>query len=379
MNVMREPPRRGNAPHWLTCAAVLMSWSCDAMHVMGQDAPQPRHEQLVVGISEQPPFCMRDEQGEWCGITVDLWKHIAGKLNLAYRLEESDLAGMVKGLDDRTYDVEVCPAFITSIGEEHVDFTAPYFVDDHAVAINADQQPSFWRAGRAVISSGPFLLLVLAVAVLAMLGAITLWLVERSGDSEHYRGRNAKALLRSVYWSVSLLSGRDFPSAVGYHAAAPRTPLGRAFAVAWMLFGVVLFSMFTASAASLLTFTQLKAFVGDWSDLKELRVGTVEQSDAQEYLRGSQIASTGYGTPIDLLDALRKHDIDAAVFGRAGLVFYSKKQFRNQIVVLPLASPQRCMGLPMQLKSPLRKQINQVLLEFTESTVWPDIVAKYQR
>lgn len=371
-----ERANRVGVPRWAACAAALLCGLCRG--VDAEDAT-PGPQELIVGVSDQPPFCMRDEQGEWCGITFDLWKHIAATLKLSYRLEESDLAGMVKGLDERTYDLEVCPAFITAIGEEHVDFTAPYFVDDNAIAVNADQQPSFWRAGRAVLSSGPFLLLVAAVVVVTLLGAITLWVIEHRGESGHYAGRTGRALLRAVYWSVSLLSGRDFPSAVGYKAAAPETPLGRAFAVAWMLFGVVLLSLFTASAASLLTFTQLRAFISDWGDLKEMRVGTVEQSDAQEYLRESQIVSTGYDTPVALLDALRRREIDAAVFGRAGLVYYAKKQFRNQIVVLPLASPQRCMGLPMQLESPLRKQMNRALLAFTESTVWPEIVARYQK
>ena len=362
----------------LIVAAAMLCIGSQA-RVAAQEASPPPPRTLVVGISDQPPFCMRNEEGEWCGIAFDLWRHVAKKLDLSFELRESDLAGMVKGLDERVYDLEVCPAFITAIGEEHVDFTAPYFVDDTAIAINADQQPSFWRAVRAVLGSGPFLLLVLAVVVLTLLGAFTLWFLEHRGDSAHYRGRTGKALLRAVYWSVSLLSGRDFPSAVGYKAAAPETPIGRAFAVAWMLLGVVVFSMFTASAASLLTFTQLRAFVGDWSDLKEMRVGTVEQSDAQEYLREQRIASTGFETPVSLLEALRRREIDAAVFGRAGLVYYSKGQFRNQIAVLSLPSPRSCMGLPMQLGSPLRKRINQALLEFTESDAWPAIVAKYQQ
>lgn len=367
---LRSPPR--------LIALAMVPWMCLALAAAGQDTAPREDGKLIVGISDQPPFCMRDSSGAWCGITVDLWKHVADRLGFDYEFQESDLAGMVRGLDERTYDLEVCPAFITAIGEEHVDFSAPYFVDDTAVAINADRQPTFRQAALGMLSSGPFLLLIAGVALLTVAGAFVLWLLENRGTSEHYKGKTAAAFLKSLYWSLSLVVGRDFPSAVGYKAAAPDTRWGRAFGVAWMITGVVVFSMFTASAASLLTSRQLQSFVSEWNDLERLRVGTVEQSDAQEYLRASGIDSTGYPTPLALLEELRQRRIDAAVFGRAGLVYYSKTQFRNKIVVLPLVSPRSCMGLPMLLESPLRKRINREILEFTESKGWPEILAKYQ-
>lgn len=356
----------------------MVPWVCLGLAVAADEPVLRGDGKLVVGISDQPPFCMRDASGAWCGITVDLWKHVAERLGLDYELRESDLAGMVRGLDERTYDLEVCPAFITAIGEEHVDFSAPYFVDDTAIAINADRQPTFMQSARSVVASVPFLLLIAGIALLTVAGAFILWLLEQRGPSEHYKGKTAAAFLKSLYWSVSLVAGRDFSPAVGHKAAAPDTRWGRAFGVAWLIAGVAVFSMFTASAASLLTSRQLQSFVGDWGDLKTLRVGTVEQSDAQEYLRASGIDSTGYPTPVDLLEELRQRRIDAAVFGRAGLVYYSKTRFRNKIVVLALGSPRSCMGLPMQLESPLRKRINREILTFTESKAWPAILAKYQ-
>ena len=97
---------RGKAWRWRLSAAALLLCLCQSVRAGGEEPSEPLHDGLVVGISDQPPFCMRDEHGAWCGITFDLWKHIAGKLNLAYTLAESDLAGMVKGLDDRTYDLD---------------------------------------------------------------------------------------------------------------------------------------------------------------------------------------------------------------------------------------------------------------------------------
>jgi len=338
----------------------------------------PSQRVLIIGISEQPPFCIHDGHGNWSGITVDLWRQIAEKLKLRYELRPTDLAGIVKGMDDRTYDLEVCPAFITDIGEQHVDFSAPYFVDDTAIAINADQRPSFMDSARATLSSTPLLLIICAIAAITVGGGVVLWLVEHKGESEHYSGKTRQAFLKSLYWSYSVLSGRDFPSTVGIKAEPPGTVLGRTFALAWTLVGLSLFSLVTAAAASLLTSHQLQAVVTDWDDLKRLRVGTVEQSDAQEYLHDLKIKSTSFDTPLQLVTALTQHRVDAAVFGRAGLVYYGKTAFQNKVFVLPLRSPQSCMGLPMQLGFPLRKRINQVLLHLTASKEWSAVITKYQ-
>ena len=340
-------------------------------------APELSQKTLVVAVSEQPPFSMKDDDGKWVGIAVELWERIASKLKLKYEYRTTDLVGAVKGMDDRSFDVEAIPAFITDDGEEHMDFTAPYYAEDIAVAINSDQQVSFMQAARSTLSSVQFLALLCGITGITVFGAVALWLLEHKGDSEHYKGKTLKALARSLYWSISILTGRDFPSSVGLKAYAPTTRGGQFFALTWTMAGVMVFSLFTASAASLLTSRQLQAIVGNWSDLKHLHVGTVDDPDSHAFLQQRHIQFKSYDTPLRMMAALSEHKVDAAVFPRSGLTYCAHNVFNDKIVVLPLSSQQTYMGLPLQLGSPLRKQINTALLGIIQTKSWRKVLAQY--
>ena len=49
---------------------------------------------LVIGTKDAPPFSMKDDRGEWTGLSIDLWKHIAEELHLRYRFKETTLQGL---------------------------------------------------------------------------------------------------------------------------------------------------------------------------------------------------------------------------------------------------------------------------------------------
>jgi len=50
-----------------------------------QISAQNNSDQLIVGTKIAPPFSMKDTNGEWEGISIELWKRIAEELNLKYR------------------------------------------------------------------------------------------------------------------------------------------------------------------------------------------------------------------------------------------------------------------------------------------------------
>lgn len=339
--------------------------------------PELAQKTLVVAISEQPPFSLKDDEGKWVGIAVELWERIAKKLNLKYEYRVTDLVGAVKGLDDHTFDLEAIPAFITDEAERHMDFTAPYYAEDIAIAVNGDQQPTFMQAAHSTLLSPQFLGLLVGIAFIAIAGGVALWLLEHKGESEHYKGRTLRAFWRSLYWSVSMLTGRDFPSTVGLKAQPPGTRSGQIFALAWMLIGMLIFSLFTASAASLLTSKQMTGLISQWSDLKHVRVGTVDDPDSHSFLNERHISFKSYPTPLQMMQALYQHKFDAAVFPRSGLTYWAHNVFNDKIVILPLTSQQTYMALPLRMGSPLRKPMNEALLSIIQSKSWTNILNQY--
>lgn len=52
-------------------------------------------QKYVIGIKEAPPFAIKNPDGSWTGISVNLWESISAKLKISFRWEERDLQGFV--------------------------------------------------------------------------------------------------------------------------------------------------------------------------------------------------------------------------------------------------------------------------------------------
>ena len=334
------------------------------------------HRKLLVGVMNGPPWSMQDEDGHWTGITVDLWREVATTLDWDYDFKVSDLDGVMKAAHDGTVDVSAAGLAITSERDAIVDFSDPYFVFNQTVAVNADQQPSFLHILRTAVFSWGFVAVVFLMIAIAIFGGFVLWLLEKEGKSEHYNSTDKKGLFRALFWSTMVLSGRDLPSSTGWKTYPPATFAGRLFGVTWMLLGIALFSLFTAGAASLFTSRQLQAIVNSPDDLRHVKVGTVIGSAAQAYMNRHNIKYVTYETPLQLVNALGDHKIDAAVYGSTTLSYYAKT-IPNKIVVLRFSLRQDFAAFPVPQGSPLRKPINRALLQVLESKRWQAIVSHY--
>jgi polar amino acid transport system substrate-binding protein len=80
-----------------------------------------------VATKEAAPFAFRGPDGEWTGISIELWSQLADELDLSYRLEEATLEGMVEGTAGGAYDAAMAALTITADREATVDFTYPFY------------------------------------------------------------------------------------------------------------------------------------------------------------------------------------------------------------------------------------------------------------
>ena len=72
-----------------------MAWALLTPFISVQEAHGQRgpavpsvKKKLTVGTREAPPFSMKDNDGRWTGISIDLWRQIATELNLNYEFRE---------------------------------------------------------------------------------------------------------------------------------------------------------------------------------------------------------------------------------------------------------------------------------------------------
>jgi ABC-type amino acid transport substrate-binding protein len=348
---------------------------------MGQPevAQQPRRPKLIVGTIIAPPYSIQGEDGTWSGITVDLWKEIATLMHVDYEFKkENQLKDLLSELKNGTVDIAATGISITAEREKEFDFSDPYLAAAEAVAVNADQQPNMLQVFRSTFVNRTLITLFLFALALPVCGAAALWILEHKGDSEHYSGRTRKAFGRSLFWSTMVLSGKEFPKSIGWSTVSPATFGGRLFGVMWMVMGILLISLFTATAASLLTSKQMQGAIHDQDDLYHVSVCTVANSVGHEYLKHHGIKCKFlYSNAADMLKAVADHKCDAAVFNRHIMVYCVRKLYLNKIDVLHFALRQDFLAIPMRTKYPLKESINDALLGIIESKKWQEIVGTY--
>jgi ABC-type amino acid transport/signal transduction systems, periplasmic component/domain len=331
-------------------------------------ASQPIKKKLIVAVYDGPPWSMKDDDGQWTGLTVQLWREIALLLDLDYEFKEYDVANLQAALDKGEVDLSAGGLAITTERESKFDFSVPYFIMSQSVAVNADQQPSVVQVITSTLSTSDILKCLFLILLVSLTGALILWLSEKKGNSELYTGRDLRSFGRAIYWSVMVLANRE--------PVTPNSYFARLFEVLWVLVGIVLISLFTASAASLFTARQLQSVVTSSEDLHKTRVGTVQGCAAQKILDHRAIKYIAYETPTELIKALTKHHVDAAVMAGATSSYYSK-QLGNKIMVLGFSLRQDFAAIPMPAGSPLRKPINRAILEILDTTRWKKITSEF--
>jgi len=89
----------------LTCLLPILA-------VMATDAPAAAStagsRPLVVGTRHVPPFAMRDADGTWRGISIDLWRDVADQLQVRYEFREMTLPELLVGLDLKQASYRAC-------------------------------------------------------------------------------------------------------------------------------------------------------------------------------------------------------------------------------------------------------------------------------
>jgi glutamine transport system substrate-binding protein len=85
------------------------------------------------------PFEFKDETtGEYTGFDIELWKEIAARLNLEYKMQPMDFNGIIPGLQTAQVDVGIAGMTITEERGKVVDFSDPYYDSGLSILVRAD-------------------------------------------------------------------------------------------------------------------------------------------------------------------------------------------------------------------------------------------------
>ncbi len=325
---------------------------------------------LRIATKDAPPFALRGADGNWEGISVALWEAVADSLGLEYSWEETDLPGMLNAMEQRTHAAAVGALTITGEREKAFDFTHPFHISGLGIAVQRGQSAGMLSKLRSFASIQFLQVVGLLFAVLLAVGVL-IWIFERKRNPEQFGGSAAEGITSGFWWSAVTMT------TVGYGDKAPATLAGRVVGLLWMFVGIIIISSFTAAMTTALTVSQLESGIDGPEDLSSVRVGTVEGSTSATYLDGRRLLYRGFSDTEDALLALASNEVDAVVYDAPILRYEANRAYPRTIHVLAAEFETQYYGIAIPENSPLRDQINRVLLETIDQPEWQDILFKY--
>lgn len=321
-------------------------------------------EALQVGTKESPPFVMKDENGEWSGISIELWEQIAAQLGIDYEITETSLEGLVAGVEDGSFDIGVGSLTVTPEREQAMDFTHPFYSSGLGVAVPATSSQWLYILSRFFSLEFISVLTFLALVLLAF--GFLVWVFERKANEEQFGGGNVKGIMSGFWWSAVTMT------TVGYGDKAPVTLGGRIIGLIWMFAGIIIISGITASITSALTVNQLESSIQSPSDLRRMRVGTVPESTSERYLMSNGIRNQKFESLESALRALGQNRVGAVVYDAPILRYWVMNQEEYHLNVLPFVFQRQDYGFALPTGSELRETINVAMLEIIISEDWKD-------
>ncbi|NNF35721.1 MAG: transporter substrate-binding domain-containing protein [Saprospiraceae bacterium] len=343
------------------------------MFLSGLSAFSQEQDTLVVGVVEEPPFVIMNDEGNYTGLSIDLWDRMAKELNKQYVYKEfSDHIGVIRALDFAECDISINPIHVNELRLKMLEVSQPFFVSTIGIATTQVEESQFSRFISNFFSFQFLRIILLLVFIIFIFGTL-LWIFERNHNRRQFRP-GVIGLFDGLWWSAVTMT------TVGYGDKAPKSRAGRVIAMVWMFTAIIIISGFTATIASTLTINSLRNTIEDLEDLKQLPdIGTVYGSSGEDFLNQHEInINHTYPYPEEALDHLISGDIDAFVYDNAILEYLiAKKSISDEVTLIPQDYNQQYRSIFFPKNSTLVNQINPLLVRYINDPIWQELLSRY--
>jgi polar amino acid transport system substrate-binding protein len=334
-------------------------------------APEPQKTKLVVGTKPSPPFAIKNADGSWSGIAIELWRMLASDLGMTFEIREYDLKGLLTAVEKKEIDAAVGAITITSQREKVMDFSHPIYSTGLSIAVAPQKNKGGAMAAMKGLMSWELAKIIgVLFGLLVVIGTLV-WLFERRKNDAQFGGGPVKGIGAGVWWSAVTMT------TVGYGDKSPVTTGGRVLGLFWMFAAVILTSSFTATITSTLTVDRLESSIKGPDDLKHVRVATVAGSTSATYLEKRHIVYKAVPTVLDGMKAVQAGQVDAMVYDAPLLQYIAKNDLGGQVQVLPITFEHQDYGIALPDGSPMRENLNRALLDNLGKDTWNELVNRY--
>ena len=322
---------------------------------------------IKVGIKPLDPFVICDGD-RYRGFSIDLWNQIARRNSWQTSYVWHDtLPPLLKDVQTSTVDVGIAGITITKDREQVLDFSYPMFSAGLEVMTTRRGSSANWTSELTSFVTAGVGRYLLALLVGLIIAGHLIWLATRRHTQHGYLA----GVGHGIYKAAGLGLVGD------YGVADPKRPLGRVAAMIWTIAGVSFVSLFTAALASQLTVQNIESKITGVQDLSGAKVATVTGSSAAGYLTTHAITFTGVPTINDAYRQLDSGAVDAIVFDAPVLQHHLKLTRSTNDTLVGGIFNREDYGIALPTGSPLRKKINETLLDITEDDTYDQLYSEY--
>jgi len=331
-----------------------------------QEEPQPggaRETVLRVAVKDSAPFSMKDANGDWTGISVDLWEKVAEERGWEYEYVETTLAEMLEGIRNGEFDVAAAPLTITAERESYLDFSTPYWEEGLVVAtIKGTSKTSVLVAAGRKLGLG----LAILVGILVLVGGLYYALEAPESVVKGPRG-----LFHGMYWALTVWT------TVGFGDISPKTDKGKLFTMVWMVVAALSFGWIIGQFSAAAALSTVRWDVEDVSELRSYTVATVKGSVAESYLSSSHVRTHEVRTVPELVDTLLDpgSPVDCIVYDQSILLYMLKD--KPSVTLSRRVFDKQSYGLALPTDSPIREDVNLAILGQTNTEWWENTVFRH--
>ncbi len=322
---------------------------------------------LKVGVHEKPPYALKQDDGTWGGIGVELWQSVATLTGIRFEFVEMPYAEILPAIRSGKLDAGVGEFDITADSARGIEFSPPFLHSSIGVAVRSGTWTFDWFEVISGFLNWSFMQVILLILGGMVVVSVLIWALERHHRHGHFKG--GVQGFGSALWFAAVTM-----TTVGYGDKTPSTFIGRLIAFFWMLAGVLLVASFTGAVASSVATARVNGIVGRTDDLRHLTVGTVQGSESAGVLSRRGIVSTPFPDIEAVVDALAARRVQAVVSDRVSLA-YLITHHRPEGAPLPvtltaLSLQDALVAIPMRPELPRRDDINVAILQTVESAGW---------
>lgn len=275
-------------------------------------------ETIRVGTKEIVPFVFLDDERPY-GFSVELWNRMADDLGLQTEWVRYDTVGeMLDALLAGQIDTAIAGISITAEREARsIDFTYPFYRSGLQIMVRTESTNPIVSMVSGLFSWRVWQPLLLVLATSAGVGVLV-WMVEhRHNDS--FSSNPVDGIGQGIWFSIVTLG------TFGYGDVTPNKLLGRIIAVIWMGASFFIVADFIAS----LTVEQLAASQISFEDLRGKKVGAIDGTTGEEYVRSQPVEATEFKQLDSALRALESGSVAAIVHDYPTLKYIASRDLET--------------------------------------------------